>query len=303
MNELNVIISNPENGNFLKRIEWNKDEFAARIADIVRDYIGVVYSDDQLTDAKKARADLNKIRKAISDRRIEVKRAIMVPYDQFEEELKPIIADLDDATAKIDEQIKAKEADIRDKKRTFLENYYHEQAGDLVEIGITFDMVSDPKMMNATYSVDAAEKAISKQVEKIRKDINVIKQSCIDMKAAEPLVMEEYLKNRELGEAITVIKKQRDVLQNIQGEKKEQEKPVIEYKPPMNEKQYKWTLNVTTKDGEEAKNVFEALHQLKIASASMINITVYGTRDQLLAFKDYMDTEEIFYEREVKNAS
>lgn len=88
--ELSLVISNPEQGQFLKRIDWNRSEFMSLVQSAMERYKGVTFTEDQVKAAKDERARLNALKKAISDRRIQIKNEVMAPYAQFEKEVREI---------------------------------------------------------------------------------------------------------------------------------------------------------------------------------------------------------------------
>lgn len=67
------IISPGENG-FLKEIQWNQEEVKAWVAARVQDYKNIAYTEDQVKDMKKDRADLNKLRTAFESERKRLKK-------------------------------------------------------------------------------------------------------------------------------------------------------------------------------------------------------------------------------------
>lgn len=81
MEELSLVISQPDEGKFLQKIGWNKEQIMNAVAEITKQYTGLTYTEEQMQDAKKDRATLNAMRKDISDRRIQVKKALMAPYE------------------------------------------------------------------------------------------------------------------------------------------------------------------------------------------------------------------------------
>lgn len=88
MEELSLVISQPDEGKFLQKIGWNKEQIMNAVAEITKQYTGLTYTEEQMQDAKKDRATLNAMRKDISDRRIQVKKALMAPYEAFEADTK-----------------------------------------------------------------------------------------------------------------------------------------------------------------------------------------------------------------------
>ena len=77
------LISPTEDG-FLRVIKWNKEELEAAVRQKIASYENVVYTEDNLKQAKADRAELNKLTKAIEERRKMVKKIINEPYDIFE---------------------------------------------------------------------------------------------------------------------------------------------------------------------------------------------------------------------------
>lgn len=70
---------NPTEDGFLRVIKWNKEELEAAVRQKIADYENVVYTEENMQQAKNDRAELNKLTKAIEDRRKEVKKKINEP--------------------------------------------------------------------------------------------------------------------------------------------------------------------------------------------------------------------------------
>lgn len=62
-------IYNPQADGFLKAIDWNFEELKEEITKKSSDYLNLVYSDDQIKDAKQDRANLRKLVTALEDKR------------------------------------------------------------------------------------------------------------------------------------------------------------------------------------------------------------------------------------------
>lgn len=50
-------IMSPQEGGFAKEIQWNNEELKAEIAATMKEYEGVVFTEDTVKDAKKDRAN------------------------------------------------------------------------------------------------------------------------------------------------------------------------------------------------------------------------------------------------------
>ena len=109
-------ITNPQESWLTEQILWNNEELKAAIAEKVKDYKTIAYTEDSLKDMKADRADLNKLKKAFEDERKRVKKICMEPYTKFEQQVKEITALIDEPIGLIDSQIK--EIDERRKAAT-----------------------------------------------------------------------------------------------------------------------------------------------------------------------------------------
>ncbi|MBP5298203.1 MAG: DUF1351 domain-containing protein, partial [Lachnospiraceae bacterium] len=105
-------------------IEFNFEELKNEITARTSAYVGIVYTDDQIKDAKKDVAMLRKFTKALSDERIRVKKEILKPYDEFETKVKELSGIVETAIADIDKQIKTFDAIKQDEKRLAIEEMF-----------------------------------------------------------------------------------------------------------------------------------------------------------------------------------
>lgn len=81
-------ITNPQENWLTEQILWNNEELKAAIAEKVKDYKTIAYTEDSLKDMKADRADLNKLKKAFEDERKRIKKICMEPYTKFEQQVK-----------------------------------------------------------------------------------------------------------------------------------------------------------------------------------------------------------------------
>lgn len=61
---------NPTEDGFLRRIQWNKEELEAAVRAKIAGYENVVYTEENIKAAKNDRAELNKLIKAIEERKM-----------------------------------------------------------------------------------------------------------------------------------------------------------------------------------------------------------------------------------------
>ena len=106
-------IYNPQEDGFLRSIEWNFDELKQELTKKASDYMNLVYSDDQMKEAKKDRANLRKFVTALEEKRKEIQKQVMIPYEDFKEKEKELVGIINEAINNIDQQVKGYEESLR----------------------------------------------------------------------------------------------------------------------------------------------------------------------------------------------
>ena len=171
--EFGLIINNEHSLAENVHIDWNKDELLKYVRSITEKYNGRIYTDDDITDARTDRAELNALKNTISDGRIRVKKAVMAPYDRFEAEVLEVTNLIIEAVKPIDDAIKTHDENQKADKKKQLIAYFDSIIGDLAE-SVTFERVFDPKMVNASTSMKKAKEGIADAVQQIRTNIETI---------------------------------------------------------------------------------------------------------------------------------
>ncbi|MBR1497755.1 MAG: DUF1351 domain-containing protein [Oscillospiraceae bacterium] len=195
--ELSLVIQNPEQGQFLKHIDWNREAFMELISGITERYKGIVFTEDQIKEAKAERARLNAMKKAISDRRVQVKKEVMAPYDQFEAEVKEVVALIDGPIEEIDTQIKNYEERQKTEKKDTLRKYFDE-IRDGLDDAIDFERLFDKKYLNVSVSLASAKRDIKDKVDRIRLDLENIQVIEDEYRF---IVRDAYLRTLDTGKA------------------------------------------------------------------------------------------------------
>lgn len=195
MEELTLVINSPDEGQFLKSIGWNKEQIKEAVVSITEQYRGLAYTEAQLQEAKADRAKLNAMKNDISARRIQVKNALLEPYNKFEAEVKEVVALIDEPIAMIDEQIVAYEERTKEEKRQTLEKFFVENRGSLPE-QITFERIFNPKWLNKSSSLSSCKNEIKKLIEDISADLAAIRSS-LDERYS--VYAEEFYLKREMN--------------------------------------------------------------------------------------------------------
>lgn len=207
---------NPTEDGFLRTIKWNREELEAAVRAKVASYQNVVYTEDNLKQAKADRAELNKLTEAIEDRRKRVKNIIMEPYATFEAEVKEVLELIKEPVGLIDVQIKAFEDQQKEEKKKSIRESYDEVIGDLAEV-LPFEKVFDSRYLNKTYKLSTAQADVKKKVEKVRTDLETI--DSLDSKY-KLNAKDVYIKTLDLSKALAENKRLSDLEEKLEAEKR-----------------------------------------------------------------------------------
>ena len=118
---------------------FNFEELKTELVAKLKGYKGYLVSAETIALAKNDRAELNKLAKAIDDKRKEVKKEIMKIYDTvFEPQCKELTALIKSASDEIDAKVKALEELEREKKREEIKELWASYQFDLVDLERVF---------------------------------------------------------------------------------------------------------------------------------------------------------------------
>lgn len=107
-------------------IQFNYEELKQELTEKVSVYETMVYTDDQIKEAKADKANLNKLKKALNDERIRREREYMQPFNDFKQKINEIISIIDKPVGVIDKQVKAYDEKKRQDKMEAIKKLYDE---------------------------------------------------------------------------------------------------------------------------------------------------------------------------------
>lgn len=166
MNELKVVI---EQKNGVISFE-NFDELKEQLSRYLEQYRGATFTEESRVFAKTVVSELRKLKKAVNDRKIEVKKAFMQPYEEFDDKTKELMALIEEPIGLIDGQVKAFEKKRIDERKQLIRQIYEEKAGELEEYAPLSRIYSD-KWENASTSRKKIEEEMDHALAGIRMDI------------------------------------------------------------------------------------------------------------------------------------
>ena len=105
-------------------IKFNFEELKQEVITKCSLYESMVYTEDQIKDAKADKASLNKLKKALNDERIRLEKEYMKPFESFKAQVKELCTLIDKPVALIDKQITAAEDKRKADKRVEIGSYF-----------------------------------------------------------------------------------------------------------------------------------------------------------------------------------
>ena len=207
-------------------ISWNFEELKERLSAEMKRYEEIVYTDENIKEAKSDIAGLRKLQKEVNDRKIEIKKTWLLPYDAFEAQVNELKAIIEKPIAMIDEKVKDYEA--RRKKATLerIRTYFNEAAAKLPEAirEKAFGKIYQDKWLNATAKVSEWKSGIDSGVESILQDYQTINTMPGDFVKEGVEKYEESLMLNEAIQYMNTLQRQKQIAEErVAREQRERE--------------------------------------------------------------------------------
>ena len=203
-------------------ISFNFEEIKEQLSAEMAYYKSMLFTEETKKEAKETVAALRKLKKEVSDRRIEIKKAYMQPYDEFEAKVKELDALINEPIAFISEQVAEFERKrIEEKKKLIGEIYAGIMAEhDFAAEYLPLDRIYDSKWENATATQKAITEAIADRVKRTEKDLSTIRAMQSEF---EDKGLAKYKSTLELSDAIEVMNQYQKQKEEILRREKERE--------------------------------------------------------------------------------
>ena len=133
-NDLELVVSEKTLGSLTTNAKQIRDIVMANLPK----YDISNYNDDNIDQAKKDKAALNKASKALNAKRLEIEKEFMKPFGEFKEVITETVKLIGDCSAKIDVVVKQNEQQYKDKKRATIKTYFDGMNVNLVDFNKVF---------------------------------------------------------------------------------------------------------------------------------------------------------------------
>lgn len=267
-------------------IEQQLAQIKEQVTERVETVTSLVVTEDTVKAVKKARAELGAEFKSWEEKRKEVKKAVITPYEKFEEVYNDCISNSYKTADKLLKQrIDEVENELKAKKAAEVQSYYEEYLESKSIDFITYEQAG----INVTLS--ASLKSLKEQakafIDRIESDLKLI-ETFTDLKAE---ILVEYKKSLNVSDAITGVKARAKAVQEEQARQEaEAEKRAAEAQ----------RVEAIKAAIPEAPAAVEAPTEQTAAPAPeqkfCIRFTVKGTKEQLIALKKFLNEGGYTYE-------
>ena len=196
------------------------DELRRQATDLANNIRTVEVTEDNVKISKKLLASVNKRLKELEDKRISIKKTMLEPYQEFEEQVKDIVGIVKDADGFVRDQVNELEGIERDEKGAILERPIRRKENRYIHLVICWISVRDffkAKHLNKTTTIDSVEKEMVVFLEQIEKDTKVIEK----MDKSNDLFY-AYMETFDLADAMTRVQKDTERKEQIEQVKKKQ---------------------------------------------------------------------------------
>ena len=213
MPELMIVIKELTIG----KLVTNATEVKAFVAEMLKEY-SVGHYEYDVKQAAKDKAKLNASAKMLNDVRIAIEKKWNKPFQEFKDIISETTAMIKEASYKLDEIVKAKEAAEKAEKKEAIVTVWDSKNFTLVPLVQIFN----PQWLNKTYKIKKVEADIDNLIQKISDDLAALEGFGEDTRTLKEL----YLTTLDLQDALkkgAELKANRERLAALEAERKAQE--------------------------------------------------------------------------------
>lgn len=253
-------------------VKFNKEEIMKEINNRMQYYSNIEVTEETMKESKTDLANLRKFRDSFEEKRKELKKKFLKPYEDFEKEYKEIIELIDRPLNLINAQILKLEYDQKETKKKNIKLYYEREAKDFVNL-VPFERVFKDKWLNKTCSTKSIKEEIAEFIKTFRCGYETIKN--LNQKY-EKQIIDKFIQTFDLSVALAEGKRL---------EQQENNKSILEQTYKQQKKDETKIENLNKLYGFQNK---ENLGQPQEPKKYVVTLQFTATREQLKALKQFL---------------
>ena len=272
-----------------QKISFNFEELKAELQAKTQHYETLVYTDDQIKEAKADRANLNRLKKALNDERIRREKEYLAPFDAFKKQVNEVIAIVDKPIDAIDRQVKEYEEKKKEDKLEAIHEYF-DSCEDIPE-WLHLEKIFDSRWLNASVSMKSIQETITGRVEQIKTDLATLANLLEFGYEAQQVYISTLDINKALaeGQRMSQIQKQKAAYEAEQSRKREEEERLKQ------EAEFAKKMNPPAEEPAAAEPEKEAVAAAEPAK-TWVSFRAHMTTEDALALRDFFQNRGIEFE-------
>lgn len=156
--------------NKLGKLAINYDQLKKQLDRSLKIYDSFEVTEDNIPISKSERANLNNLVKAIDNKRKELKKEFLKPYELVETQCNELKGMIDGVVSKIDKGIKSFENNVKEEKYNEIKKYYDSFDWDIVPFGELFE----DRYLNSGVKTSDWQKSISDKIMGVNQELSLI---------------------------------------------------------------------------------------------------------------------------------
>lgn len=283
---MELMIYSPGENETLPEIKWNFEEIKKYAAEKAAWYQNIAYTDADVSDMKKDRADINKFINALEGARKIKKKEYLAPYEVFESQVKEALLPLRKVTDLIGEKLDEVERQYRACRKSAMEVFYWKYVGDLHTL-VPFKKTVKEEYYKRAFSDKKLEQAYEDFFGRIREEMQALDElperfrDKALLKYAESFSLSDALKEgRRLEELEKLLEDRRK-----KQEAEENQRKAAAQKAAAQTKEIPEGAPVVSVKTQEAEAPLESPAPEPVLH---MDFRVYGTREQIMSVRRFL---------------
>lgn len=279
----------------------NYDFVKQQVLDFVEKYNNVIVSEEVVDSAKRDRAALNNVAKALNNKRIDIEKKFKEQFEPFKAQVNSLIEPIEKASKNIDIQIKGFEEREKEQKYNSIKEYFESVIGDLKDI-VKFEMIYDVKWLNKNPTIKNIQETINQMIKHIQTDFEILN------KEEKATYLKDFYLNNKFDLSLTMQEKARieereKQLKELEEKKaKEQQEQMQKLAEQFNQQsiEEKYDIESQPQKQEEKQTPHEKQEEEEKQEQQKLykcSFEIVDTKEKLQLLKDFLINNNINYKR------
>lgn len=257
-------------------LTFNYEELKQGITEKASFYTNLVFTSEQMAEAKETMADLNKLKKALNDERIRQEKEYMKPFNDFKAKINEIINLIDEPVKAIDSQIKGFEEKQKEEKLEKIKEFW--KTTDHPE-WLMCNSIFDQKWLNASVSMKKVKEEICDRLTTIQIELGTLEK----LPEFSFEAVEVYKQTLDINKAVSEGQRLADI-QKRKAEAEAEKAKAAEEQPKV--------VAVANVDGQK---VPLAEYPVETPDGQWLRFEAFLNVDQAKKLKEFFETNKISF--------